>query len=108
MSYVNDLLAARSAARLEKRVRDDALLEVHRKLAHRLGAGAEANRLRQKAEEQVARWESARLCHPRYVNEWRGLLRGPLAQLRAAMVRDDADGVALRQNSPFGFAVGKT
>lgn len=57
--------------------------------------------------QQVDRWERNRLCHPRYIQVWREILSLPAASIESAILRDDAEGTSLRQNSPFGFLVDK-
>jgi hypothetical protein len=102
-----DLLAARRAARAEKAAADQILLDAHRVVAERLSraSASAATALRARASAQVDRWEHDGLCHASYVRAWRALLGQPLHALCAGMLREDALGVALRQNSPFGFAL---
>jgi len=97
------ILAARREARARKAERDGRLYALHTAAADALASGDQNVQLR--ALEQVAKWQVNRLCSPRYIAAWKGILDMPPAQMRAAMLRDDDEGVALRQNTPFGFMV---
>lgn len=99
------ILEQRRQARLEKSQKDAELLQLHKAIAEVLGKPDAAN-VRARALAQVDKWEHDSLCNPRYVSLWRNVLSLPIAALRAAMLRDDPEGVALRQNSPFGFLKG--
>jgi hypothetical protein len=106
MDANDSILALRRAARASKAASDLALLNAHQCVAERLANPAEYAALRQRALAQVSLWECNRLCHSRYIQAWRSLLSEPVGVLRAAMLRNDSEGVALRQNTPFGFALG--
>lgn len=97
------LLEQRRQARAAKHLADSALLDLHRKAANALLATEEGAQVRERALRQVEKWHRQHLCNPRYVQAWRNILDLPVASIPAAMLREDAEGVALRQNSPFGF-----
>lgn len=96
------ILEQRQQARLEKNRKDADLIELHKTAADAL-CSSNAERVRDRALAQIDKWEHDALCNPRYVALWRSILKLPEATLRTAMLRNDAEGVALRQNSPFGF-----
>ena len=100
-----ELLLMRRRARAEKSLNDAALTTLHRKALDAMRDAVQGERVRSRALEQVDKWERDRLCHVRYVQEWRRILALPAAAMPSAMLRDDDEGVALRQNSPFGFLV---
>lgn len=97
------VLEQRRQARAAKHLVDAALVDLHLKAASALLSPSESADVRAQALQQVARWERDHLCNPRYVDAWRTILNLPLASIQSAMLRDDSEGVALRQNSPFGF-----
>lgn len=101
------ILEQRRQARAEKNLVDAALVELHVK-AHDALSSASGDGVRERALQQVARWESAHLCDMHYVDAWRNILNLPLASIKPAMLREDAEGIALRQNSPFGFLIEHT
>ncbi len=101
------ILEQRRQARAEKNLVDAALVELHVKACEALSNSSAGNGVRERALQQVARWESAHLCDMHYVDAWRNILNLPLASIKPAMLRNDAEGVALRQNSPFGFLVNR-
>jgi hypothetical protein len=103
----SSILEQRRLARAEKHLIDATLIELHIKACDALANPSASVVVRERALQQVARWESAHLCDPHYVVAWRNILNLPLNSLKAAMLRDDAEGVALRQNSPFGFLVNR-
>lgn len=102
------ILEQRRKARAEKFLVDAALVELHVKAYDALSNSSAGSDVRERALQQVARWESAHLCDMHYVDAWRNILNLPLASIRPAMLRNDAEGVALRQNSPFGFLIERT
>lgn len=101
------ILEQRRQARAEKHLVDATLIELHMKACDALANPSASDNVRERALQQVARWESAHLCDMHYVDAWRNILNLPLASIRPAMLRNDAEGVALRQNSPFGFLVNR-
>lgn len=101
------VLAQRRQARIEKGSKDAELMLLHRMAADALCQSGAAE-VRARALAQIDKWEGNALCNPRYVVLWRSVLNLPNATLRAAMLRDDVEGVAMRQNSPFGFLKGHT
>jgi len=100
----DEILEQRRLARQEKSKRDAELLQLH-ELAADAMAGSGAQQVRERALSKVDAWEKKGLCSPRYFNEWRRILNLPPQALRQAMLRQDDDGIALRQNTPFGFLV---
>ena len=100
-----EVLEQRREARAAKHLIDESLVALHQKAVTALLDPAEAKHVREQALEQVAKWERGHLCNPRYAQAWRGILNLPAAAIRAAILRDDAEGVSLRQNSSFWFLV---
>ena len=99
-----EILNLRRKARAEKSLVDANLVDLHRRAAEELiGLGGEE--IRAEALRQIDRWERDKLCSPRYIIAWRGILNSSVDLAVDAILRDDAEGVALRQNSPFGFLV---
>jgi hypothetical protein len=101
----SSILEQRRQARAEKHLVDATLIELHVKACDALSNASAGNGVRERALQQVARWESAHLCDMHYADAWRNILNLPLASIRPAMLRNDAEGIALRQNSPFGFLI---
>lgn len=99
------ILEQRRKARAAKHLVDSSLLDLHRKAAAALLAGQEGMHIRARALQQIEKWDRGRLCNPHYVQAWRNILNLPAASISAAMLREDAEGIALRQNSPFGFLI---
>lgn len=98
-----DILEQRRQARAAKHLVDNALIDLHLKAANALRDPGESADVRAQALRQVAKWENGHLCKPRYVEMWRNILSLPVNPMCAAMLRDDSEGIALRQNTPFGF-----
>lgn len=105
MSHEN-ILEQRRQARFEKSQKDADLMDLHKVAADAL-CNSDAGSVRARASAQIDKWELNALCNPRYVALWRNILNLPAVALRAALLRDDAEGVAMRQNSPFGFLKGE-
>lgn len=101
-----EVLEQRRQARAAKHLVDESLVELHQKAIIALLDPVEGKHVRELALQQVEKWDRGHLCNPRYVQAWRGILNLPVATMRAAMLRDDPEGISLRQNSPFGFLVG--
>ncbi len=97
------LLELRRAARQEKHQQDEERRERHRQILKLLD-GPQGEWIRQKAHEQIDKWERNSICHPRYVVMWREWLAMPASCLEAAVLREDDLGVSMRQNSPFGHS----
>lgn len=100
-----DILLQRRRARAEKSLNDAGLAALHRKALDAMQDCGRDRQFRLQALRQVDQWERHHLCHMRYVIEWRRILALPVAAMHSAILRDDDEGVALRQNSPFGFLV---
>ena len=99
------ILKQRRQARAAKHLVDSALLDLHRKAANALLDTQAGVLIRERALQQVEKWDRGHLCNPSYVQAWRSILNLPFKSIAAAMLRDDAQGIALRQNSPFGFLI---
>lgn len=95
-----NILELRRAARQEKKQQDEEHRERHRQIL-KLMDGPQAEWIRQKAHEQIDKWERNKLCIPRYWVMWREWLAMPAPYLEAAVLREDDLGVSMRQNSPF-------
>lgn len=102
------LLQLRRDAREEKRKLDQRRFDLHRQIVDLLFRGdTESLRVRAEALGQIAKWEQRHLCHPRYAHTWREWLSMPEEYARAAILREDDLGVAMRQNSPFDHAMAR-
>jgi len=101
----DEILEQRRLARQEKSRRDAALLRLHEKAVDAM-AGTEAQQVRERALSSVNVWQEQALCSLHYIIEWRRILNLPPQALRQAVLRNDAEGIALRQNSPFEFLMG--
>lgn len=102
-----EILELRRQARAAKHDVDLALVELHRKAVIALLDPARGIEIRQRALQQIEKWDRHQLCHPRYIQTWREILTLPATAIQQRILRDDAEGVSLRQNSPFGFLVDK-
>jgi hypothetical protein len=100
-----ELFEQRRLARQEKARRDDALLQLHVMAADALSdpSSRRASQVRGEALSWINTWEEKKLCSPYYIAEWRRMLSLPPAEMRQAMLRAHVEGIALRQNTPFGF-----
>jgi len=98
----DEILEQRRLARQEKSKRDAELMQLHMLAADAM-MGVSAQQVRERALSTVNAWEERSLCSSDYIAEWRRMLSLPSLALRQAMLRPDDDGVALRQNTPFGF-----
>jgi hypothetical protein len=98
-----EILEQRRQARAAKQDIDASLLLLHRRAVNALLDKKSGEEARRKALSQIDKWEKGRLCNPRYVKAWRDILHMPESDMRKAILREDAEGVSLRQNSPFGF-----
>lgn len=103
----SELLEQRRLARAEKQQLDFRLFELHRQAADALLDPKLGAQVKQHALNQIDKWDSGHLCNPHYVQAWRRILSLPAPSIPAAILRQDAEGVALRQNSPFGFLVNR-
>ena len=98
-----DVIEQRRSARMGKSQADARLVALHRKAANALQDRHDGERVRRLALARVDKWESEQLCNPRYVSAWRSILNMPVASMCESMLTEEAEGVSLRQNSPFGF-----
>jgi hypothetical protein len=64
--------------------------------------------VREHALLQIDKWDRGHLCNLHYVQAWRHILNLPAPSIPDAILRQDAEGIALRQNSHFGFLVNHT
>ncbi len=97
------LLEQRAQARAAKRLRDAGVLTFHERAVAALLDPDQGRAVREQAFASIDLWERGQLCEPWYIDTWRAILALPAASVAAAILRTDDDGVALRQNSPFGF-----
>lgn len=97
------ILEQRRQARAVKLRADVALVELHRQAVDALFDPVAGQQVRERALAQIDKWESKHLCNPHYVESWRNILQMPLVSMRTSIMRDDVEGISLRQNSPFGF-----
>lgn len=98
------LLRARRQARLEKVARDRALRRLHQRAARLLSNAGRAPLLIEKASATVSRWEAQQTCSPNYIERWRHILANPSQGMKDEVLAPQAPyGLALMQNSPFGF-----
>jgi hypothetical protein len=109
-----DLLEQRRQARAAKLLADSNLLDLHRLAADALLDPVLSKQVREHALRQIDKWDSGHLCSIHYVQAWRHILSLPApsipsipSAIPAAILRQDAEGTALRQNSPFGFLVNR-
>lgn len=101
------ILEQRRQARAIKLRADVTLVELHRQAVGAMLNPIVGQQVRERALAQVDKWGSKHLCNPYYVESWRGILKLLLVAMRFAIMRDDVEGVSLRQNSPFGFLVNR-
>ncbi len=101
------LLEQRRQARAAKQLLDASLLDLHKKAAAALLDPQQSRQVREHALHQIDKWDRGHLCNLHYVQAWRNILNLPSPSIPAAILRQDAEGIALRQNSPFGFLVNR-
>ncbi|GHU17724.1 hypothetical protein FACS189475_02020 [Betaproteobacteria bacterium] len=101
---INELLEQRRSARQAKSERDAYLMKLHQFAAEVLLKADDAQSVRKRALLQVDKWENGALCSRNYITAWRNILKmNSPVELRESMLRTDDEGIALRQNTPFGF-----
>jgi hypothetical protein len=98
-------LELRAQARAAKRQADADLFRLSKRAVAAMADPVHGREVRARALGRVDLWERKRLCQTRYVDAWRAILALPTSALAAAILREDDEGVTLRQNSPFGFLV---
>lgn len=103
----SEILKMRKQARAEKALVDEELMSLHILAIDVLRDPDQSAAVRQRALEQIQKWQDNALCLPRYVAEWRRLLALPIDDMAVIVLCPDAAGVDLRQNSPFGFLRGE-
>lgn len=96
-------LQERALARAAKHCADVDLLHLHERAIAEMADSAHGAEIRARALVTIALWEKSQLCNTRYIDAWRAILTLPLAGLTDAVLRADDEGLALRQNTPFGF-----
>lgn len=101
------VLQMRAQARQRQAEVTERLRGLHELAVAELANAGSAEYVRAEALRQVGLWESGHLCHASYVETWRRLLYLPAAEVAAVVLQDTPEAVALRQNSPFGFLVGR-
>jgi hypothetical protein len=103
------LLDARKAARAAKHQHDEDLRALHERALAPMSDRMRAPSVMARAHAVIAKWESAHMCSPFYVEEWRRILASPVEGLRRYVRQPDArNGVALMHNTPFGFLLRKS
>lgn len=98
-----EVIEQRRLARMGKHQSDDRLVNLHRKAVEALLNQQDGERVRRLALARVEKWDSEQLCNPRYIKAWRNILNMPVASMCESILTEEAEGVSLRQNSPFGF-----
>ena len=96
-------LALRREAKAEKAVIDARLFDIHRIACEQFALPDAREAVRHRAQSQVDQWEQGHLCSPSYIAAWKRILGLDPKDFKAEVLRTDAEGVALRQNTPFGF-----
>ncbi|CDW94980.1 MULTISPECIES: hypothetical protein [unclassified Thiomonas] len=96
-------LVLRREAIAEKTAVDARLFDIHRIACDQFALPEAREAVRRRAQLQVDRWERGHLCSPRYIAAWKRILGLEPKDFQAEVLRTDAEGVALRQNTPFGF-----
>jgi hypothetical protein len=97
-----EIFEQRRLVRQKVEEQDADLMRLHELAAEALEKN-EAQEVRACALLQVDKWERGELCSDNYIFAWRRILNLPCTALRKAMLHDDAEGIALRRNTPFGF-----
>lgn len=98
-----EVLHRRRVARAAKDEADRSLWLLHQRAAELLADPVRGEEVRTRAKAQVELWAARQLCNERYVTAWRQILAGPPGGVSEAMLGAGDEGVALRQNTPFGF-----
>jgi hypothetical protein len=75
---------------------DRRALAYHRAVAKRLN-----RKMIDEALHRVWKWRAEGKLNPRYADEWEGILRRPVADVRQAITSESARARDLRQSSPF-------
>lgn len=97
-----DILQERRLARLEQGERETQILRMHVNAINALFSPAISDDIRRDALETIKAWEERGLCNPEHIAAWRGILMSLDRELIEEWVlREDEDGTALRQNTPF-------
>ena len=95
------LLIERRAAREEKASQDAEAVAFHQRVVALLSDPDRSDAILVDAKGRVAKWEQRKLCSPYYIDAWSAIICLPVEAMEAEMLRDDAEGIALRQNTPF-------
>jgi hypothetical protein len=98
----NDMLFVERHAAREEKARDDAdALAFHRRVVALLADPCRSDAIVVDAKGRVAKWEQRGLCSPYYIDAWNVIIGLPIEAMESEMLRDDEEGIALRQNTPF-------
>ena len=103
----SEILESRRQARAAKQHVDAGLIELHRTAVRALLDANQGEKVRQRALEQVAKWDHEHLCSSHYIQAWQTILNSPTGSMESQILRNDVEGIALRQNSPFGFLLAR-
>lgn len=103
MKNKEKILEARKKALLAKLEKDEALMELHRNVVYALMDPKQKEFMLKKAHRKIDMWEERELCSCHYIKAWREILKKEGLPLKNSILRNDGDGIALRQNTPFGF-----
>lgn len=98
-----EILELRRKARADKSLVDQRLIALHQMAIDSLRDQNKAAQVRERALAQVNKWDQGHLCSLHYIEAWRNILSMPVNLIFPIILGDDAEGIALRQNSPFGF-----
>lgn len=96
-----DVLQERRLARLEQSEREGQILQMHERAIRALFSPI-GESVRSDALVTIRAWEERGLCNPEHIAAWRLILTSrDRAVIEDLVLREDEDGVALRQNTPF-------
>jgi hypothetical protein len=95
------LFIERRSAREEKAREDDEAVAFHRRVMALLADPARSGAIMVDAKGRVAKWEQRGLCSPYYIDAWNAIIELPVEEMASEILRADAEGIALRQNTPF-------
>ncbi|MEK6788107.1 MAG: hypothetical protein AABY68_04070 [Pseudomonadota bacterium] len=76
-------------------------LHFHELVAQQLANHRKRPKLLADAHARISQWEHDELCWSGYAVAWRSILALPLPQFKSAILAEDGERPALRQNSPF-------
>ncbi|OEU71314.1 MAG: hypothetical protein BA863_03405 [Desulfovibrio sp. S3730MH75] len=99
----SEILLARRIAQLEKLQKDKDLKDLHLKVFEALSDPNRKEEVLRRALKNIDMWEYRQLCSQIYIKSWREILQKEGLPLKESLVGDYVEGIALRQNTPFGF-----